>query len=296
VGVLAQQDGASGRSPAGPPALLRRIWLCADDYGIAPGVSSAIRELIARGRLNATSVMVAAPSFDRQDAVSLAILNSGSRRMAIGLHLTLTAPFGPLSEDYAPLRDGEFLSLPATMQAAALHRLKPEKLAGETEMQIDKFIEAFGRPPDFIDGHQHVHLFAQVRDAVLAVAKERAPNAWLRQCGRGSFRGVNLRDRKALLLDLLSRSFRRRARRLGLQTNPAFAGAYAFTDDADFAKLFPTFLDGLPDGGVVMCHPGHVDAELRRLDPLTTLREYEYAYLAGEEFPQVLEERGVTLA
>ena len=41
---------------AGP----RQIWLCADDYGIAPGVNGAIRELIARQRLNATSVMVAA--------------------------------------------------------------------------------------------------------------------------------------------------------------------------------------------------------------------------------------------
>ena len=41
----------------------RRIILCADDYGIAPGVNDAIRDLVARGRLNATSVMVVAPSF-----------------------------------------------------------------------------------------------------------------------------------------------------------------------------------------------------------------------------------------
>ena len=34
-----------------------------------------------------------------------------------------------------------------------------------------------------------------------------------------------------------------------------------------------------------MCHPGFVDAELERLDPLTTLREREYAYLAGDAFP-----------
>ena len=39
----------------------RIIWLCADDYGISPAVNAAIRDLIARGRLNATSVMVVAP-------------------------------------------------------------------------------------------------------------------------------------------------------------------------------------------------------------------------------------------
>jgi predicted glycoside hydrolase/deacetylase ChbG (UPF0249 family) len=46
-------------------APLRPIWLCADDYGIAPGVSKAIRDLVVRGRLNATSAMTVAPSLDQ---------------------------------------------------------------------------------------------------------------------------------------------------------------------------------------------------------------------------------------
>jgi predicted glycoside hydrolase/deacetylase ChbG (UPF0249 family) len=45
-----------------------------------------------------------------------------------------------------------------------------------------------------------------------------------------------------------------------------------------------------------MCHPGFVDAELQRLDPLTTLREKEYAYLAGDRFPELLAAHGMTLA
>ena len=35
-------------------ALPRRIVLCADDYGISPGVNRAIRHLIIRKRINAT--------------------------------------------------------------------------------------------------------------------------------------------------------------------------------------------------------------------------------------------------
>ena len=73
-----------------------------------------------------------------------------------------------------------------------------------------------------------------------------------------------------------------------MRTNPAFAGTYEFNESADFAALFPRFLERLPDGGVVMCHPGFVDAELQRLDPLTTLREQEYAFFAGEAFPKLL--------
>src|SRR5579872_3130441 len=78
----------------------RRIWLCADDYGISAAVNAAIRDLLARQRLNATSVMVIAPSFHRSEAQALAQLNRGAARVAIGLHLTLTAPFRPLSDRY----------------------------------------------------------------------------------------------------------------------------------------------------------------------------------------------------
>jgi predicted glycoside hydrolase/deacetylase ChbG (UPF0249 family) len=38
------------------------IWLCADDYGISPGVNIAIRDLVVRGRINATSALVVGAS------------------------------------------------------------------------------------------------------------------------------------------------------------------------------------------------------------------------------------------
>jgi len=49
----------------------RRIWLCADDYGIGPGVNRAIRDLIARGRLNATSVMAVGGAIGRDEVAAL---------------------------------------------------------------------------------------------------------------------------------------------------------------------------------------------------------------------------------
>jgi predicted glycoside hydrolase/deacetylase ChbG (UPF0249 family) len=174
--------------------------------------------------------------------------------------------------------------------------LDREGLAAEIAAQIEAFVTAFGRAPDFVDGHQHVQLFPQVREAFLSVVKNAAPNAWVRQCGRVTPLSRRLAEPKALLLDVLSHGFRRRARTHGLRTNPAFAGAYDFRAQPDFAGLFPTFLDGLPAESVVMCHPGIVDDELTRLDPLTTQREKEYAYLAGDAFPAALAAKGVALA
>jgi predicted glycoside hydrolase/deacetylase ChbG (UPF0249 family) len=273
----------------------RNIILCADDYGIAPAVNQAIRDLIARRRLNATSVMTAAPNFQHHEAEALSAVARSNA--AIGLHVTLTAPFQPLSHGFAPLRRGAFLSLAAMLQRSHLRLLKPELLTIEIVRQFEAFAAAFGRAPDFIDGHQHVHLLPQVREALLSVAKDAAPYAWLRQCGRIPLPARRrYADRKGLVLDGLSRRFRRLAREFGLRTNPAFAGTYAFRSPADFRKLYLNFLDGLPDGGVIMCHPGIVDTELERLDPLTDLREREYAFFLDDEFPKLLAAHGITLA
>jgi predicted glycoside hydrolase/deacetylase ChbG (UPF0249 family) len=273
----------------------RRIWLCADDYGAAPGVSAAIRELISRRRINAASIMVAAPHFNSEEAAALAKLNSGEKRAALGLHVTLTGPLQPLSENFTPLRRGRFLPLNAMLRMATARRLQPEPLANEIGAQLKKFIDVFGRPPDFLDGHQHIQLFPQVRDAFLQVVAERAPTAWVRQCGRPR-RGRRLQDHKALVLDILSLGFRRRAKKLGIAVNPAFAGSYAFKSRANYARLFPRFLSGLPDGGLIMCHPGVVDTELKGLDSLTTLREQEFAFFGSDAFLQVLAEHNVALA
>jgi len=273
----------------------RHIWLCADDYGAAPGVNAAIRELISRRRINATSVMVAAPHFDNKEAAALARLNSGEKHAALGLHITLTGPLRPLSANFAPLRHGRFLPLNAMLRLATARRLQPEPLANEIAAQLRKFIDVFGRPPDFLDGHQHIQLFPQVRDAFLKIVAERAPTAWVRQCGRAR-RGRRLRDHKALVLDILSLGFRRKARKLGIAVNSAFAGSYAFKSRANYARLFPRFLSGLPDGGLIMCHPGVVDTELKGLDSLTTLREQEFAYFGSDAFLQVLAEHNVALA
>ena len=301
MGERADQEVAAARGDAtGEPARRdrgqRRIWLCADDYGISPAVDAAIRDLIARRRLNATSVMVVAPSFSRSEAVSLSILDAGERHAQIGLHVTLTAPFRPLTADFEPTLGGAFLPLPELLRRSLLRRLNIAALAREVDAQLAAFHAAFGRAPDFVDGHQHVQLFPQVRTAVLAALEQSAADAWTRQCGSALPLWRRLGDRKGLVIDLLSRTFRRHARRLAIPTNPAFAGTYDFVVDADFAALFPKFLARLPDGGLIMCHPGLVDDELRRLDPLTDLRAKEYAYLGGDAFPAVLAAHDVALA
>jgi predicted glycoside hydrolase/deacetylase ChbG (UPF0249 family) len=273
----------------------RRIWLCADDYGLSPGVNRAIRDLVERGRLNATSVMVVGPAIGRDEVATLQEVAANSPRCAIGLHATLTAPFRPLTMHFKPVDGGMFPPYPNLLRGGLLRRLDPEIIRAELMVQLAAFRELFGRAPDFVDGHQHVQLFPQVRDAFLAAVKEGAPNAWVRQGGRNQPLAKRLGAPKALLLDILSAQLRKRAARADIAFNPAFAGAYDFSGEPDFGALMRQFLDSLPEGGLVMCHPGFVDETLRSLDPLTIQREHEYAFLAGEDFPRLLAVNKVTL-
>lgn len=274
----------------------RRIRLCADDYGMSPGVNRAIRELIARRRINATSVMVVGGAVARAEIEQLQQALADNPDCAVGLHATLTAPFHPLTMHFKPLDGGRFLPLGRLLRAAVLRRLDAEMVRAELAAQLAAFAQLFGHAPDYVDGHQHVQLFPQVRDAFLDAVKEAAPQAWVRQCGRSRPLMRRLDSPKALLLDTLSATFRAKCRSAGVAFNPDFAGAYDMVRGGDFGAALRGFLDGLPDGGLVMCHPGFVDDMLREVDDVTDQREREFACLAGDDFPRLLAASRVTLA
>jgi predicted glycoside hydrolase/deacetylase ChbG (UPF0249 family) len=197
---------------------------------------------------------------------------------------------------FQPLDGGMFLAFPKLLRAGLLRRLDPEIIHAELMVQLSAFNEMFGRAPDFVDGHQHAQLFPGVRDAFLTAVREAAPNAWVRQGGRNQSLARRLGTPKALFLDVLSAQFRRRASRANIAFNPGFAGAYDFSQRPDFSTLMRQFLDGLPEGGLIMCHPGFVDETLISLDPLTDQREHEYAFLGGEHFAPLLAANKVTLS
>lgn len=277
-------------------ASARHVWLCADDYGLSPGVNRAIRDLIDRKRINATSVMVVGSAIDRTEVDALKASLAANPECAVGLHATLTAPFHPLTMHFQPLYGARFVSLGKLLRKSLLRQLDPEIFEAELLAQISAFRELLGRAPDYVDGHQHTQLFPQIRDAFLTAVAKAAPDAWVRQCGRSLPLARRLDSPKALLLDALSGTFRRKCARANINFNAGFAGAYDFSKTTGFASLMSGFLDGLPDGGLVMCHPGFVDETLIALDPLTHQREREFAYLESDDFPRLLAMNNVTLA
>lgn len=267
---------------------MKRIVICADDYGIAPGVSAAIRALLAERRINATSVMTVLPDLF-QEADLLLPMTGG--QASIGLHVTLTGSFEPLTHGF---KGATFPSLGKLMAQAFARRLDPVNVKAEVETQFLAFEEAFGRPPDHVDGHQHVHLLPVIREAVIEATRRRAPNAWIRDCtpAPGTLMGL---DPKGRFIGLLARGFAEQAKAAGLTVNKGFAGAYDFKMGTNYGRVLTHFLNGLEDGGLVMVHPGLVDEALVKRDPVTRAREAEYEVLAGAQLPQILLATGAQL-
>lgn len=252
------------------------IVLCADDYGIAAGVSQAIRDLLERGRLSATSCMVVSPDFAEEGPRLKPFLGAAD----IGLHLTLTheRPLGAL------------------MRAAYLRRLDRQAIAAEIDRQITEFTLVLGRAPDFIDGHQHVHLLPVVREPVLQAARKAGAYLRLTDEPLAAILRRRVATGKAAFLSLMARPMAQRIGQAGVRRNSGFRGARSFAESESFRSLFCRMIEGAPAGSIVMCHPGLVDEALASRDPVTTAREAEYAYLLSDEFPADLAAANLRLA
>lgn len=274
----------------------RRMTLSADDYGLAPGIGRALRDLLAVGRLSGTGCMTSGPYWPEEAALLKDV--RAARPFDVGVHLTLTdQPALTRMPGLAP--EGRLPGLGKLIGLALTRRLDRAEVAGELSAQIDRFVAVWGAPPDFLDGHHHVHQLPVIRDVVLDLYKARLTpgRSWVRRCTAPivAILRTGVAIRRALVISMLGQSFATQLDRAGVPSNRHFAGVRDFVGEPPYATLMRTWLSDAPDGTLIMCHPGLVDDALRAVETLTTPREEEYRYLIGPEFPALLDELGVTL-
>ncbi len=265
-----------------------KFILCADDFAMADGVSRAVLDLLGAGRLSATGAMTNRPGWPRW-ARELA---PHAPHADLGVHLNLTCA-EPLGVMRSVCPADEFPSLAAVVRAALVSPAARADILAEIARQLDAFEQAMGRPPDFVDGHQHVHAMPGVRQLVLGELGRRYPvmRPYLRDpSDRTSAilaRGVAVG--KALAISGLAAGFGAAARARGFATNDGFSGVSPFDSARDFSADMRRFLLQPGPRHLVMCHPGFIDDELRRLDPVVASRPAEHAALLAFVPPDGLE-------
>lgn len=262
--------------------------LCADDFGLTRGISEGILDLIGMRRLSAASVMTTHQWWSRLGPALL----ENQNQVAIGLHLNLTQ--GSSSKPFKSLAPDDFFpSLSSLMTRSFTGQLRREDVRQEIESQFDAFENIAKRPPDFIDGHQHVHVLPGIRHVLLATIKHRYPQAkiWIRNPS-DCINAIVKRETcvpKALFVKALSSGFKRAVQKAGFATNQGFSGFNSFDQDRRFEEDFQKSTLKLGRKHVIMCHPGYVDEELQKMDEVTHCRSQELMYLSSTRFQDLLD-------
>ncbi len=248
------------------------VIINADDYAMDQGVDDGILRLAAQGRVSASSVMVLSPRL--ADAGRAARDGPG---LSWGLHLDLTSPF--VSGDFS----GQ--SLPVLMARAQAGLLGGANLRREVDRQLSAFEAAWRAPPDFVDGHQHVHHLPAIRDVLLDALGDRyaaaAGRIGLRICMPRQWRGM----KAAIIAGSGSIRLAQLAAERGHPVNSDFAGVYDFAPGAPLGAYWQSWVAKLRGPSpMIMCHVAARGAEPARGDPIRQARHSEFDWLASEEF------------
>ena len=220
------------------------VVICADDYAMTPEISAGIVALAGQGRISATSAMTLSPHWPQWARQVPAL----QQKIDVGLHLDWTSEFA--------LQQGFGQPLGPLMLRSLLRRLRHEDVVGQIERQLDLFEQHAGAAPDHIDGHQHVHQFPVLREALVEVLTRRyAPGQrpWLR-VARVACRPWELKAR--IINAMGARALRGLAERQGLPHSEHLSGVYDFMGDTErYRRQLQVWLGQLAPATVLMCHP-----------------------------------------
>jgi len=257
---------------------MAKLILCADDFAMRPEVDEAILQLIRAGKLTATACMVFSP---RWPQAAKAINREIRQQASIGLHLDFT------EFDHAwPLRK--------LILACMTGRIDKAWVIARIQAQLDAFEAALATPPDYVDGHQHIHQLPVIRDALIAEISRRygKQSPWIRIAQTPPSLSI-----KANIISWLGAgALTHLAQQANILTSPILLGVYAFDlSRDDYQHKFQQWIKQAAryEVSALMCHPAsHHEAAQ---DGIAAARYAEYQALMSMNVAQLTQQNGVTL-
>ena len=275
---------------------MRRLIVCADDFGLDDAVNAAVEAASRDGILTCASLMVGAPA--AVDAVARA---RRLPRLKVGLHLVLVdgRPVLPPAAVPALVRaDGAFDD--DMLRAGLRFFFSPaarRQLAAEIRAQFAAF-RATGLDLDHVNTHKHFHIHPTVAGLILAIGREfgvkamrvpAEPMAPLRRSAAAEGTRV-----AAPLYAPWIALLRRRLRRAGLVVNDHLLGL-AWSGHMTEARVL-RLIEALPAGTTELyCHPAVTQTPaLARTMPDYRPAE-ELAALLSPRVRRLIESAGIAL-
>jgi predicted glycoside hydrolase/deacetylase ChbG (UPF0249 family) len=257
---------------------MKKLIVAADDFAQNEAVDDGILALIEAGRISAASCLAASP---RWPLAARRLERAIRARADIGVHLDLTEFVRPA---------GSHVGLLLACYAGTLATRRLRALIDE---QLQRFEDALGGVPDYVDGHRHVHQLPRVRDALLAALHARygARLPWVR-VSRAAGAGAGVKAQ--IVSGLGGRQMAARCRASGLACNERLLGFYDFSRvHADHRSRLRVWLGQARNGDVLMCHPA---ARAEEGDPIGRARRAEFEAMQSAWWLEALAAQGIVLA
>lgn len=282
-----------------------------DDAGIDHERNEGLLQSFEQGVLTSITALVNGPAF--HEIVGYV---AGHPDLGMGIHLNLTEGRA-LSGKANSLTNkaGDFHPKAKVWEDAWHGRLDREAMHNEFRAQLDAFRQT-GLTPTHLDGHNHIHLFPQVLDVILALGKEYHEIRSLRLVSEGlPFYGT--KSAEDVLPDIELASAAKEVRRLYRQghqkvgffrhlsdlARPKIAGKLNFPDEfhgihlaANFTRdNFELVIAGLKARVTeIMAHPGFMSSRSVNFSRSHD-RCREYAVLTDQRIKKKVAALGLTL-
>ena len=247
--------------------------IVADDFGLCEKHDEIIVELVKNRKINAISVLV----HGELDSKRVNEVRKMRDFLSIGLHLNLTMVLPKIQ----PLGSIETLIIKSLLRVLDTHEIK--KIITS---QIRSFEKIFGGLPDFIDGHEHVHILPSILEILTEKVVEEpfSKEFWIRSPATETmadlYRELSNAGFKVLIISALGNRARNKLNKLGILTNKNFAGFFNLKSPSrNFKKKYLHLLTLNKSDTVIMVHPGAFESPTESTSHSNELRAIEATIL-----------------
>jgi predicted glycoside hydrolase/deacetylase ChbG (UPF0249 family) len=225
---------------------MANIQIAVDDFGIGELANKRILTLVLEGRVNRVAVMVHGRISPDEIAV---LLRSG---VFLDVHLDIVSGINPERK----ISDGVLGRLAGFLRRYIVGEHSRERVRAMWEEQSLQFQKMFGRFPDGLNTHEHIHFFPPFFLILIGLAEKYAISyVRMGQRGWGSINGV------AIILDALRFFNRNILKKMHCETSTFLVSA-DWTSNLEMASIQKRLKSG--ESAEVIFHPE---------------REEEYKYL-----------------
>jgi predicted glycoside hydrolase/deacetylase ChbG (UPF0249 family) len=213
----------------------QRIIVTADDFGISPRANRNTLYLTSLGKINRVGIMSNGEISEKEVRE---LVQSGVK---LDIHLDILHQF----DIDRKKRRGTILRIIGFLGKVLTGKISAKKVAADWERQIEKFHTIFGKYPDGINSHEHIHFFPPFFKVALNL-QEKYNIPYIRF---GDSISIQHHTINAYIIHILKLINRNACSKSNCVSSNSLVSL-------DWVKDINVFLDNLPEGNIeVVCHP-----------------------------------------